>query len=92
MNEKVKYVQNSSKQTDSHKKLKKKYLTEQLEFKNSDKWDGKWHIVIFDIPNEKRKMRDVVRHKLLRIGFLELQESVYVYPFDCLLEINFLKK
>ena len=71
--------------------LTKRYLIEQLDFIKPKIWDKKWRLVIFDIPNPKKKSRDAVRRKLENIGFIKLQESVYVFPFECLLEINFLK-
>lgn len=46
-------------------------------------WDGKWRILIFDIPEKKRWLRDRVRDILLVVGFKRLQKSVWVYPFDC---------
>lgn len=48
-----------------------------------DRWDGKWRIVIFDIPNKRKASRDALRGKLLSLGFIKVQESVYVYPFEC---------
>lgn len=53
-----------------------------------DAWDGKWRIVIFDIPEKHKDSRDLFRRKLLKWGFIEIQESVYVYPFDCTQEIT----
>ncbi|MEX2013814.1 MAG: CRISPR-associated endonuclease Cas2 [Parcubacteria group bacterium] len=47
------------------------------------KWDGKWRLVIFDIPDKKRKTRDQLRVLLRSAGFYLLQESVWVYPYDC---------
>lgn len=47
------------------------------------KWDGKWRIVIFDVPERRRRARDVLRGTLNRIGFYKLQASVWVYPYDC---------
>lgn len=73
------------------KKRLKKYVIAQLEIDQPKTWDKKWRIVIFDIPDTKKKSRDVLRRKLIEIGFAELQESVYVFPFDCLSEISFLK-
>jgi DNA-binding transcriptional regulator PaaX len=46
-------------------------------------WDGKWRILIFDIPEKRRWLRDRVRDTLLAVGFKRLQKSVWVYPFDC---------
>lgn len=47
------------------------------------RWDGKWRILIFDIPERKRRVRDQTRITLLGIGFYRLQDSVWVYPYDC---------
>src|SRR3990167_4036341 len=37
--------------------------------KKDKKWDGKWRIVIFDIPETERRMRNFFRKKLAEIGF-----------------------
>lgn len=53
-------------------------------------WDGKWRIVIFDIPEKLRKGRDALREKLKDLGFYEFQKSVFVFPHECRDEIDFL--
>ena len=53
-------------------------------------WDKKWRMVIFDIPENLRADRDALRFKLKKIGFHELQKSVFIYPFHCEDEINFI--
>jgi len=55
-----------------------------------EKWDGKWRMVAFDIPEKYKKGRDALRHKLKKIGFCELQKSVFITPYDCRKEIGFL--
>lgn len=55
-------------------------------------WDGRWRVVIFDIPNEQRVTRDVVRELLNRVGFYKLQESVYVYPHECISIVRYLEE
>ncbi len=55
------------------------------------KWDGKWRIIIFDIREAKRNTRDQLRNTLVSIGFLKLQQSVWVYPYDCEELITLLK-
>lgn len=50
--------------------------------KKTQKWDRKWRILIFDIPENKRKFRNNVRKILREIGFYKLQRSVWVYPYD----------
>jgi len=51
--------------------------------KKPKKWDKKWRVVIFDIPEEERYKRDVLRNALREFGFIKLQQSVWVYPYDC---------
>lgn len=43
-------------------------------------WDGKWRIIIFDIPEKLRGKRDLLRRELVGFGFRQLQQSVWVYP------------
>lgn len=47
------------------------------------RWDGKWHILIFDIQESRKNVRDAVRHTLRALGFYRLQDSVWVFPYDC---------
>lgn len=47
------------------------------------RWDRKWRVVIFDIPERKRLSRDKLRNLLQLLGFLKIQDSVWVFPFDC---------
>ena len=46
-------------------------------------WDGKWRVVIFDISSKRRLRRDALRNHLKRVGFRQLQESVWVNPYEC---------
>ena len=45
-------------------------------------WDGKWRIVIFDVSERRRTGRDLLRRQLKLLGFIQLQSSVWVSPFD----------
>jgi DNA-binding transcriptional regulator PaaX len=47
------------------------------------RWDNKWRLLIFDISERRRGLRDKIRHILLTIGFVRLQDSVWAYPYDC---------
>lgn len=69
-----------------------KLLMDDLTIKRHGKWDCKWRIVIFDIPEDKKHNRDILRKKLKELGFIQIQKSVYVYPFECTTEISFLSK
>lgn len=41
-------------------------------------WDGKWRIVVFDIPEQKRVIRNLFRRNLKKWGFKPLQKSVWI--------------
>jgi len=46
------------------------------------KWDGKWRLVMFDIPETSKKKRELFRSKLKDLGFKRIQNSVWVNPYD----------
>jgi len=50
-------------------------------------WDQKWRIVIFDIPQELHRQRNLFRRKLLAMGCRLLQKSIFVFPYPCEEEI-----
>ncbi len=67
-------------------------LKEILELKKKKKWEKKWFVVVFDVPEEQRNKRNYLRSFLKEIGFYPYQQSVYIYPYECEKEINLLKK
>ena len=72
---------------------KKKVLTydiDTLSIQKLEKWDGKWRMVLFDIPNSKKKEREILRATLKRIGFAKYQESVFVLPYECKKEFDYI--
>ena len=54
----------------------------------TDSWDGKWRIVIFDIPSDRNKHRNRLRRLIKQLGFQQLQQSVWLHPMPCKLEIE----
>lgn len=52
------------------------------------KWDKKWRLVFFDIPEEKKTGRDALTRKLKELGFRQLQKSAWIYPYPCRQEIE----
>jgi CRISPR/Cas system-associated protein endoribonuclease Cas2 len=44
--------------------------------------DGKWIMIIFDIPEKKRRARESLRDALVDLGYQKLQQSVWVSPYD----------
>lgn len=53
------------------------------------RWDARWRMVIFDVPNTKKRERELFRRKLTDLGFLALQKSVFVHPYPCEDEVDF---
>ena len=45
------------------------------------RWDGKWRLVIFDIPESSREKRDHLRYLLKQNKFCKLQASVFISPY-----------
>ena len=47
------------------------------------KWDKKWRVIVYDIWENNRNKRNVFRKELQNFGFKKLQNSVWIYPYDC---------
>ncbi|MDP2594058.1 MAG: hypothetical protein Q8P36_01845 [bacterium] len=55
------------------------------------RWDGNYRLVIFDIPEKRKRVRERIRHEMREVGFLRVQDSAWVYPYDCEAFIALLK-
>jgi len=61
-----------------------------IHLKKPRKWDKKWRVVSFDIPEEQRYDRDAFRYHLKRLGFFEIHQSLFVAPYQCEDEIRYI--
>ncbi len=61
-----------------------------MEIKKPPKWDGKWRLVMFDIPIRFTKGREALRYHLKELNFLQFQKSAWIYPYPCEDEIIFI--
>lgn len=68
------------------------YELENMRLITPKKWDGKWRVVIFDIPKKYNRVRDLFRMRIKQLGLYQLQESVYVSPIPCFNEVEFLRE
>ncbi len=66
------------------------YTIRDMKIPRPDKWDLKWRLILFDIPEHKREKRDAFRDHLDYMGLFCLQKSAWVYPFECKSEIDFI--
>lgn len=75
-------------------KGKGKLLTYDIETMQLDdsKWDGKWRLVIYDVQAGKKTNSEMFRRTLNKLNLLKLQKSVYLTPFKCEDEIEFLRQ
>jgi len=78
--------------TEKGKKRIARVNFENLVIPTPKSWDGKWRIVIFDIPEHYASARRALTDKLYEIGFKLLQKSVWVHPFPCLEQIEVIKQ
>lgn len=68
--------------TEKGSELARRFEYDSVHLKQEKRWDGQWRIVIFDIPEKLRTKRNILRGALKRIGFIKIQQSVWVYPYD----------
>lgn len=61
-----------------------------IEIQKPKKWDGKWRLVMFDIPMRFTKGREALRHHLKELNFFQFQKSAWIYPYPCENEIIFI--
>jgi phenylacetic acid degradation operon negative regulatory protein len=45
-------------------------------------WDGQWHMVIYQVPETERALREQLRRRLAWLGFGPLSSSVWLSPHD----------
>lgn len=90
----IKIVKSGSKTviklTERGRKRKLEYEYENIKLFQLKKWDKSWRLLMFDIPDEARTIRDGFRDKLKNLGFIPFQKSVWVYPYPCENEIDFI--
>lgn len=72
------------------RKVAMRYALDEIEIERPFRWDGTWHMVMFDIPNSLRVARNAFRTRLKRLGLAPFQESAWVSPFPCREEIRFI--
>lgn len=65
------------------------YNFDQMVISKPNTWDKKWRIITFDIPEKFKKARNALREKLKDLGFLKYQKSIFIYPYECKNEIDF---
>ncbi|MBI2004826.1 CRISPR-associated endonuclease Cas2 [Patescibacteria group bacterium] len=58
-------------------------VVRRIEIRQPRRWDGKWRVVIFDVWEKRKQVRERLRNILKKAGFYMLQDSVWVHPYPC---------
>ena len=74
------------------KKRKLYYDVDCMKISRPSSWDGRWRLLMFDVPESRKSIRDALRSKLMDLGFFQFQKSVWIYPFPCENEIDFISE
>lgn len=67
------------------------YELEHLVIARVEPWDGKWRLIIWDIPEKQRTVRDQLRYLFSKLGLYQLKRSMWVTPFPCREQVEYLK-
>lgn len=79
--------------TNKGQKRIKELSLDMLSIEKPKKWDGKWRILIFDIPSKPKiynQAREALRKKIKELKFYQIQKSAWVYPYECEDELLFI--
>jgi DNA-binding transcriptional regulator PaaX len=72
-----------------------RYWLDDLEIKKPEQWDGFWRFIAFDIPSKNPKSK-LARYSLLKklkeLGFIMVQRSLWVHPYECREELAVIAK
>lgn len=66
-----------------------RYAIEQMRIASQKTWDKKWRLVMFDVPEKKVQARRAINLALKKLGCVQYQKSVFITPFPCGKEIDF---
>lgn len=75
--------------SDEGKRRILKYDLDKIQIKKPPRWDNVWRLVAFDIPEDKKPGRTALVAELKELGFYQMQKSVYIHPYECKDEIDF---
>ena len=72
------------------KKIALGYDIFNMKIKKPKNWDYRWRILMFDVPEKMKKIREAFRMHLKQMGFYEFQKSVFVHPYPCQDEFEYI--
>lgn len=69
--------------TKEGEKILRRWELSDYKLRKPKKWDGQWRIMIYDISEKKAIIRKQIAKLFTEAGLYRLQDSVWVYPYDC---------
>lgn len=78
--------------TEKGKERTHKVKFDEMEISKPKRWDKKWRLVMFDIPEKRRQSRSALSTKLKTLGFYQLQKSAWAHPYPCSFEVELIKQ
>jgi DNA-binding transcriptional regulator PaaX len=78
--------------TEKGKRRSLQYDFEDMKIGVPKRWDGLWRLVTYDIKENRKRSRDLFVVRLKELGFYPYQKSIFVLPFPCKDEIDFMKE
>lgn len=68
--------------TEKGKAKLRQYKYKEMVIPKPRKWDGKWRMLIFDIKETRKPVRDQLREQLINLRLVKVQQSVWIHPYD----------
>lgn len=78
--------------TEKGKKRSLQYDFEEMKIEKLKRWDSIWRIVTYDISEKRKRSRDMLVIRFKELGFYPYQKSMFVFPYPCKNEIDFMKE
>src|SRR3989344_577126 len=76
--------------TEGRREIFLRFNYENLNFKIPRIWDRNFRVIVFDIPENKKAARYSLRETMNELGCIRFNDSVWVYPYPCQKEIDFI--
>lgn len=78
--------------TENGQKRLRRVRFDEMRIKKQRRWDKKWRLIMFDVPESRSRARRALSTKLRELAFFQLQKSVWVHAYPCSLEIELIKQ
>ncbi|MEK6809060.1 MAG: hypothetical protein AABY40_00130 [Nanoarchaeota archaeon] len=79
----MRFVDGHYEMTHLGEKILTLWRIDNYKFNKPKRWDRKWRMIIFDIPEKKKKTRKQISGLFGQAGMYRLQDSVWIFPYDC---------